>query len=146
MFCLRSLDGIKYRPLQRSDPSGRRRSFRKRHSSSSNSSKDSRASREEELKMFTSLEEAEFERMNKEAKSGSFGSTPNLSARSYSRSHSRERRHDNPSVEVESNEEVVEKPLMKDVPKLNSYEEDTKETTEVIEEEEEIDFWSNMGD
>ncbi|KAI8041015.1 hypothetical protein M5D96_005265 [Drosophila gunungcola] len=43
---LRSLDGIKNRPLRRS-------------SGSSNSSRDSRASRDEELKMFTSLEEEE---------------------------------------------------------------------------------------
>lgn len=58
---LRSLDGIKGRPLMREDGSGRRRAFKKRRSSgSSNSSRDSRQSREEELKMFTSLEEEEF--------------------------------------------------------------------------------------
>ncbi|CAH1644566.1 unnamed protein product [Spodoptera littoralis] len=153
---LRSLDGIKFRPLQRSDPSGRRRSFKKRHSSSSNSSKESRASREEELKMFTSLEEAEFERMNKDDKVGGFGSTPNLSARSYSRSrsreNSRERRSDHWSVEAsvdsaasEDNAEL--KPMLKDVPKLNSFEEETTETKEVIEEEEEeVDFWGSSGD
>ncbi|EDW69025.2 trichohyalin isoform X1 [Drosophila virilis] len=57
---LRSLDGIKSRPLLREDGSGRRRAFKKRRSSgSSNSSRDSRASRDEELKMFTSLEEEE---------------------------------------------------------------------------------------
>ncbi|XP_017128258.1 trichohyalin isoform X1 [Drosophila elegans] len=57
---LRSLDGIKSRPLVREDGSGRRRAFKKRRSSgSSNSSRDSRASRDEELKMFTSLEEEE---------------------------------------------------------------------------------------
>ncbi|XP_044315194.1 trichohyalin isoform X2 [Drosophila rhopaloa] len=57
---LRSLDGIKNRPLVREDGSGRRRAFKKRRSSgSSNSSRDSRASRDEELKMFTSLEEEE---------------------------------------------------------------------------------------
>lgn len=57
---LRSLDGIKSRPLVREDGSGRRRAFKKRRSSgSSNSSRDSRASRDEEVKMFTSLEEEE---------------------------------------------------------------------------------------
>ncbi|KAH9640907.1 hypothetical protein HF086_011223 [Spodoptera exigua] len=153
---LRSLDGIKFRPLQRSDPSGRRRSFKKRHSSSSNSSRESRASREEELKMFTSLEEAEFERMNKDDQVGEFGSTPNLSARSYSRSrsreNSRERRSDHWSVDAsldsaasEDNAEL--KPMLKDVPKLNSFEEETTETKEVIEEEEDnVDFWGSSGD
>ncbi|XP_067643185.1 microtubule-associated protein futsch isoform X1 [Eurosta solidaginis] len=59
---LRSLDGIKQRPLVREDGSGRRRAFKKRRSSgSSNSSFDSRASRDEELKMFTSLEEEELQ-------------------------------------------------------------------------------------
>uniref|UniRef100_A0A0K8U979 Reticulocyte-binding protein 2 a n=1 Tax=Bactrocera latifrons TaxID=174628 RepID=A0A0K8U979_BACLA len=59
---LRSLDGIKQRPLVREDGSGRRRAFKKRRSSgSSNSSFDSRASREEEVKMFTSLEEEELQ-------------------------------------------------------------------------------------
>uniref|UniRef100_W8BTS6 Uncharacterized protein n=1 Tax=Ceratitis capitata TaxID=7213 RepID=W8BTS6_CERCA len=57
---LRSLDGIKQRPLIREDGSGRRRAFKKRRSSgSSNSSFESRTSREEEVKMFTSLEEEE---------------------------------------------------------------------------------------
>ncbi|XP_073842154.1 four and a half LIM domains protein limpet isoform X2 [Musca autumnalis] len=57
---LRSLDGIKSRPLSREDRSGRRIAFKKRRSSgSSNSSRDSRTSRDEELKMFTSLEEEE---------------------------------------------------------------------------------------
>uniref|UniRef100_A0A0A1X9H6 Reticulocyte-binding protein 2 homolog a n=1 Tax=Zeugodacus cucurbitae TaxID=28588 RepID=A0A0A1X9H6_ZEUCU len=59
---LRSLDGIKQRPLVREDGSGRRRAFKKRRSSgSSNSSFESRASREEEVKMFTSLEEEELQ-------------------------------------------------------------------------------------
>ncbi|CAB3243469.1 unnamed protein product [Arctia plantaginis] len=149
---LRSLDGIKFRPLQRSDPSGRRRSFKKRHSSSSNSSRESRASREEELKMFTSLEEAEFERMNNNVKVEGFGSTPNLSARSYSRSRSRENskegRREHWSVEAsgdstESADDSTKKQLLSEVPQLNSFEEDTKE---VIEEEDEVDFWANSGD
>lgn len=143
MFFLRSLDGIKYRPLQRSDPSGRRKSFRKRRSSSS-SSKESRASREEELNMFTSLEEAEFERMNSE-KLGGFGSAPNLSARSHSRSVSRERRKEKWSLEalVDSDGEIEEP--KSDTTKLDPVDE-PKEETEVIEEEEDIDFWGIIGD
>ncbi|XP_053956455.1 trichohyalin isoform X2 [Anastrepha ludens] len=70
---LRSLDGIKQRPLVREDGSGRRRAFKKRRSSgSSNSSFESRASREEELKMFTSLEEEEL----KATKEGETDFTP----------------------------------------------------------------------
>lgn len=57
---LRSMDGIKFRPIVRDDGSGRRRAFKKRQqSSSSTSSCDLRSSREDELKMFTSLEEEE---------------------------------------------------------------------------------------
>lgn len=106
--------------------------------------------------MFTSLEEAEFERMNTENKVGGFGSTPNLSARSYSRSRSREnskeRRSEHWSVEasvdsVASDDNTELKPRLKDVPKLNSFEKETTETKEVIEEEEEeIDFWGTSGD
>ncbi|KPJ01622.1 hypothetical protein RR46_08659 [Papilio xuthus] len=150
---LRSLDGIKFRPLQRNDPSGRRRSFRKRHSSSSNSSRDSKASRDEELKMFTSLEEEEFRKMNENENIGRFGSTPNLSARSYSRSRSRERRNDRWSTEgsVDSTPEAEEvRPRLKEVPKLDSFVEekdDNKDTNEVTEErEEDVDFWANFGD
>ncbi|XP_028173854.1 paxillin homolog 1 isoform X4 [Ostrinia furnacalis] len=130
---LRSLDGIKFRPLQRSDPSGRRRSFKKRHSSSSNSSKESRASREEELKLFTSLEEAEFDSMRKDDNVSGFGSVPNLATRSYSRSrsreNSRERRNEtwstDASVDSAPDEDTTDKkPKMKDLPKLDSFEEE----------------------
>ncbi|XP_059052536.1 uncharacterized protein LOC131847094 isoform X1 [Achroia grisella] len=154
---LRSLDGIKYRPLQRSDPSGRRRSFKKRHSSSSNSSKESRASRDEELKMFTSLEETEFERMNNDGNYTGFGSTPNLAPRSNSRSrsreNSRERRHEAWSVEAsvdslpeDDNTEL--KLRVKDLSKLDSFEEETDDTKdkEVTAEDEDVDFWGNSGD
>lgn len=106
--------------------------------------------------MFTSLEEAEFERMRNDGKVAGFGSTPNLSARSHSRSRSREnsrdRRSDHWSVEasvdsVASEDHAELKPMLKDVPKLNSFEEEATETKEVIEEEEEeVDFWGNMGD
>lgn len=47
-----------YRPITRD--TGRRKAFKKRHSSSSQSSDSIRLSREEELKMFTSLEEEEY--------------------------------------------------------------------------------------
>lgn len=57
---LRSLDGLKNKPLTRDDGTGRRKAYKMRRSSdSSNSSRDSRTSRDEELKMFTSLEERE---------------------------------------------------------------------------------------
>ncbi|XP_055909437.1 trichohyalin isoform X1 [Eupeodes corollae] len=79
---LRSLDGIKNKPLVREDGSGRRRAFKKRRSSgSSTSSRESRASREEELKMFTSLEEEESENIRKgdsEYESIKYASEPNL--------------------------------------------------------------------
>lgn len=59
---LAAMDGIKFRPIVRDDGSGRRKAFKKRQqSSSSNSSGEAnlRSSREDELKMFTSLEEEE---------------------------------------------------------------------------------------
>ncbi|KAI8429249.1 hypothetical protein MSG28_007767 [Choristoneura fumiferana] len=151
---LRSLDGIKFRPLQRSDPSGRRRSFKKRHSSSSTSSRESRASREEELKLFTSLEEAEFERATQERAKG-FGSAPNLAARSYSRSrsreHSKERRADwsvDASVDSLPEEEPAPaKPKLGDLPKLGSFENEEKVNEVNEEDEDELDdFWGNSGD
>lgn len=49
-----------YRPIVRDDRAGRRKAFKKRNSSSSQSSDSIRLSREEELKMFTSLEEEEY--------------------------------------------------------------------------------------
>lgn len=48
-----------YRPIVRDDRTGRRKAFKKRHSSSSQSGDSIRLSREEELQMFTSLEEEE---------------------------------------------------------------------------------------
>lgn len=69
-------EGGKYRPIVRDDGSGRRRAYKKRQQQSSASSTSSgepagmptsaanrRTSREDELKMFTSLEEEEFESM-----------------------------------------------------------------------------------
>ncbi|XP_030385541.1 trichohyalin isoform X3 [Scaptodrosophila lebanonensis] len=88
---LRSLDGIKNRPLVREDGSGRRRAFKKRRSSgSSNSSRDSRASREEELKMFTSLEEEELRKGDKDDYNPiKYGSEPTLRVKSHHRRHKR---------------------------------------------------------
>lgn len=105
--------------------------------------------------MFTSLEEAEFKRMNNDVKVEGFGSSPNVSARSHSRSRSRENskegRREHWSIEasgdsVASDDSTSKKLPMIDVPKLDSFEEDTKETKEVIEEEDEIDFWGNTED
>ncbi|XP_047521022.1 paxillin isoform X1 [Pieris napi] len=130
---LRSLDGIKCKPLQRNDPSGRRRSFRKRKSSSSNSSKESRASREEELKVFTSLEEEEFKSMSRENNYTGFGSAPYLETHSYSRSRSRSKEKFN-SVDETSNNRSEERLEVKhqSLPRLGSFEEkdEIKETTE----------------
>lgn len=110
--------------------------------------------------MFTSLEEAEFERMGQDTNVGGFGNTPNLAARSHSRSHSREnsreRRNESWSVDATMSvdslpeEDIADrKPRMKDLPKLDSFEEekdDTKEK-EVTEEDDEVDdFWGNSGD
>ncbi|XP_016999765.2 uncharacterized protein Lmpt isoform X2 [Drosophila takahashii] len=84
---LRSLDGIKSRPLVREDGSGRRRAFKKRRSSgSSNSSRDSRASRDEELKMFTSLEEEELRHGEREDYNPiKYTSEPTLKVKSHRR-------------------------------------------------------------
>ncbi|XP_017136710.1 trichohyalin isoform X2 [Drosophila miranda] len=88
---LRSLDGIKSRPLVREDGSGRRRAFKKRRSSgSSNSSRDSRASRDEELKMFTSLEEEELRHGDHDDYNPiKYTSEPTLRVKSHHRRHKR---------------------------------------------------------
>ncbi|XP_075164211.1 four and a half LIM domains protein limpet isoform X1 [Haematobia irritans] len=88
---LRSLDGIKGRPLSREDRSGRRIAFKKRRSSgSSNSSRDSRASRDEELKMFTSLEEEEMQAAGQsEFTPLRYSSEPTLKVKGHHRRHKR---------------------------------------------------------
>lgn len=56
------MDGVKFRPIVRDDGSGRRKAFKKRQQSSSSTSSGEpnlRSSREDELRMFTSLEEEE---------------------------------------------------------------------------------------
>lgn len=88
---LRSLDGIKQRPLIREDGSGRRRAYKKRRSSgSSNSSRDSRTSRDEELKMFTSLEEEEMKNTTEsEFTPIRYSSEPMLKVKNHHRRHKR---------------------------------------------------------
>lgn len=94
--------------------------------------------------MFTSLEEAEFDRMATE--SAGFGSTPNLSARSYSRSRSRENSAEEKhewSADAAPATDSALKPL-KDLPKLDSFEEEKEDKEKVKEEEQEEevdDFW-----
>lgn len=92
---LRSLDGIKFRPLVRDDGTGRRRAYKKRQQSSSSTSSDQpsrRSSREDELKMFTSLEEEEFEAIRKDGNYSplQYSSEPNLKVhKKHSRRHKR---------------------------------------------------------
>ncbi|XP_065358805.1 nucleoprotein TPR isoform X1 [Calliphora vicina] len=88
---LRSLDGIKQRPLVREDGSGRRRAFKKRRSSnSSNSSRESRHSRDEELKMFTSLEEEEMkDTADSEFTPIRYTNEPTLKVKGHHRRHKR---------------------------------------------------------
>lgn len=90
---LRSLDGIKFRPIVRDDGTGRRRAFKKRQqSSSSTDSGDAnlRISREDELKMFTSLEEEEFAAINNiDFKPIQYSSEPTLKVRKHSKRHKR---------------------------------------------------------
>ncbi|KAH8270453.1 hypothetical protein KR018_010236 [Drosophila ironensis] len=107
---LRSLDGIKNRPLVREDGSGRRRAFKKRRSSgSSNSSRDSRASRDEELKAFTSLEEEELRHGDREDYNPiKYTSEPTLKVKSHHRRHKRSPAKDvKPSSEVSGSLEML---------------------------------------
>lgn len=90
---LRALDGIKFRPIVRDDGSGRRRAFKKRQQSSSSTESgeaNTRSSREEELKMFTSLEEEEFGKMqNSDYAPITYSSDPNLKVKKQHRRHKR---------------------------------------------------------
>lgn len=90
---LRALDGIKFRPIVRDDGSGRRRAFKKRQQSSSSTESgeaNTRSSREEELKIFTSLEEEEFGKMqNSEYAPITYSSDPNLKVKKQHRRHKR---------------------------------------------------------
>lgn len=90
---LRALDGIKFRPIVRDDGSGRHRAFKKRQQSSSSTESgeaNTRSSREEELKMFTSLEEEELEKMkNSEYAPITYSSDPNLKVKKQHRRHKR---------------------------------------------------------
>lgn len=89
--------------------------------------------------MFTSLEEAEFNRMNSSENNSGFGSTPNLVTRSYSRSRSREKSNER----SKENADLTAEPALS---KVGSVEDETKQIPEVQEEEEELDFWANLGD
>lgn len=87
---LRTLDGIKpARPLAR-DASIRRRRVFKTSNSSGSSDMQRRASREEELKMFTSLEEEEFEMIkHSDYAPIQYSSEPNLKMKHHVRKHKR---------------------------------------------------------
>lgn len=86
---LRSLDGIKSRPLSRDASTRRRRVFKSANSSES-TDMQRRASREEELKMFTSLEEEEFEMIkHSDYAPIQYSSEPNLKAKHHVRRHKR---------------------------------------------------------
>lgn len=85
---LRSLDGIKFRPLARDDGTRRRKAFKKFNSSPS--STERRQSREEELKAFTSLEEQEFEVIrNTEFMPIQYSSEPTMATKRHPRQHKR---------------------------------------------------------
>lgn len=105
---MRALDGIKQRPLVRNDGTKRRRAFKKSTSSTS-SSEEKRKSREEELKMFTSLEEEEFEAIkNSDYKPLQYSSEPNLKTKRHLRHHNRSpmrRRHDSEGDEYDNDDE-----------------------------------------
>lgn len=112
---LRTLDGVKGRPLVRDDGTGRRRAFKKRNSGSS-SSRDSRASREEELKQFTSLEEAEFASMKSDFVPITYSSEPNLIK---VKKHHRHKKHSVPDMgktdeHDEDDDDDDREPLFKD--------------------------------
>lgn len=90
---LRSLDGIKFRPIVRDDGSGRRRAFKKRQTSNSSTESGGdaslRSSREEELRMFTSLEEEEFKQRNSDYTPIQYSSDPSLKVKNPNRRHKR---------------------------------------------------------
>ena len=105
---LRSLDGIKSRPLVREDGSGRRRAFKKhRSSNSSNSSRESRHSRDEELKMFTSLEEEEMkDTADSDFTPIRYTSEPTLKVKGHHRRHKR-----SPAKDMRHSEESLRSSL-----------------------------------
>lgn len=107
---MRALDGIKQRPLVRDDGTRRRRAFKKSDSSTSSSDDkhEMRKSREEELKMFTSLEEEEFEMIkNSDYKPLQYSSEPNLKTKRHVKRHNRSpmrRSHDSEDDEYDKND------------------------------------------
>lgn len=95
--------------------------------------------------------------MNKDENYTGFGSAPNLAARSYSRSRSREKSRERRSADTipEATSYSLDderlndaRAFIKDVPKLSSLDENDKpsDIPEVKEEEEDVDFWANIGD
>lgn len=105
---LRSLDGIKLKPMVRDEGGRRRRAFKSSQSGSSNSSVVS-LSREEELKMFTSLEEEEFESLrNSNYKPLQYTSDPNLMAAQNSRRRKRSPAQDLNSRSPPTTDEVTD--------------------------------------
>lgn len=88
---LRALDGVKNKPLARDDGNRRRRANKKLQSSTSASSDEQkRQSRDEELQMFTSLEEEEFELIkSSDYKPLQYSSEPNLKTKKHTRRHNR---------------------------------------------------------
>lgn len=80
------MDGVKFRPIVRDDGSGRRKAFKKRQQSSSSTSSgepNQRSSREDELKMFTSLEEEELR--SQDYSPIQYSSDPKISKKSHRR-------------------------------------------------------------
>lgn len=111
---LRSLDGVKNRPLVRDDGTGRRRAFKKRNSSSSISSQESKASREEELKMFTSMEEEEL----------SYSSDTNVKVKKHSKRHKR-----SPIKETKTkDDDSISRSSLEDVDEIEGEEEEIVES------------------
>lgn len=115
---MRALDGIKQRPLVRNDGTKRRRAFKKSGSSTSSSDErqEMRKSREEELKMFTSLEEEEFEMIKKsDYKPLQYSSEPNLKAKRHVRHHNRSpmrRRNDSEDDEYDNDDDYATRKRM----------------------------------
>lgn len=106
---MRAMDGIKQRSLVRNDGNRRRRLYKKSTSSTSSSDErqEKRKLREEELDMFTSLEEEEFEMIKKsDYKPLQYSSEPNL--KRHLRNHNRSpvrRRTDSEGYEYDNDDE-----------------------------------------
>ncbi|GAB0100557.1 hypothetical protein DMENIID0001_166120 [Sergentomyia squamirostris] len=99
------VDGLKQRPLVRDDGTGRRRAFKKRNSSGS-LDPENKLSREEELRMFTSLEEEEFKKIAQEEYVPiSYNSESGLKVRKHQKKHRRSPINENHPESVEGDTE-----------------------------------------